>query len=330
MALLRLEHRILEEMRRRSLCDQNILIAVSGGLDSVALTSILSEIAKVLSIKVFIAHVHHGWIYGEQGAYRLKAWKFCQKLAKKLQLNFYSNLLEAKPELRFLEEPERPLRSEEDLRIFRYRILEKLRCQVEEGYGRKTLLATAHTANDQLETRLINLIRGTGQLGAHAMQFRKDTHLRPLLTSERAELKFYLQEKNLEYLHDPSNDSVDPFRNWIRNEWLVQLESKRPGSIDSLSRSLRLLAEASESTDFEIEKCFLDDCISMRFFLELSFENKKRVLARFMRHKNMKNYGNNHVLEVIKRLDSNEKEYNFTLLKHIWTIDTEFIKASPV
>ncbi len=329
--LLRLEHRILEEFKRRDILAVDVLVALSGGLDSVAMLGILKAIAIPLKLNVFIGHIHHGWLHGEQGVYRAEAWKHCSKIAKKLELPFYSNLLEMRPELRFLVEPNTPLRSEVELRDFRYECLEKFRTQLRESSGRKTFLATAHNSNDQLETRMIQLIRGAGSVGVAAMSFKSEENLlRPILSCDRNELADYVKEKKLPFLEDPSNSSKDPFRNWLRNDWLVQLEQKRPGSMTSLARSLRHLSEENNASAQGLDDFIMEGRISFTLFLELTFENKKRLLARYMRELNMKNYGNSHVLEVIKRLDSPEKEHTFTLLKHVWLINTQYIKASPV
>ncbi|MCB0391240.1 MAG: tRNA lysidine(34) synthetase TilS [Bdellovibrionales bacterium] len=328
--LMRLEHRILEQLRRRDIKHQPILIALSGGLDSVALLNLLYYLRPFLSLNLFVGHIHHGWIHGEQGQFRNDAWRFCQKLCAKFDIPFYSNLIELRPEPRFLIEPEVTLKSEEDMRNFRYTCLNNFLQQLSESSYQKVLLATAHTADDQLETRLIHLIRGAGHKGVEAMSFLNEEILRPLILCSRQELKDYLKERKSDYIDDPSNLSLDPFRNWIRNEWLVQLEKKRPGSVNSLSRSLRLLTEEKNSSTQWLDEQIAGDSIKHDLFLELNFNEKKRVLAYYMRKMNMKNYSQNHILEVIKRLDSPEKEHKFILLKHDWTVNAQQIKASPV
>lgn len=330
MALKRLEHRILNEFRQREWENRSLLVALSGGLDSVALLALLHHISAQSRLQIFVGHVHHGWTDGPQGNFRNKAWTLCKKICQKRAHPFYSNLVEIKPEMRFLIEPELPLRSEEELRNFRYKCLEKFRNQLQESLCKPTYIVTAHTADDQLETRLIQLIRGSGQQGLRAMSYQSQYLLRPLLSCSRNDLIEYIKERHCDYLEDPSNSSTDPFRNWLRKEWLVQLEKKRAGSILSLGRSLSHLAEENFSSSLRLEELIIDQAICHPLFLELSREQKKRVLARYMRQLNIKNYGLSHILEIIKRLDTPTKEHNFMLLKHYWTINAEQIKASPV
>ena len=327
--LMRLEHRILEELRRRGVQEVNVLVALSGGLDSMALLNLLHHIAPLAKLQIYVGHIHHGWIHGAQGQFRNEAWKWCEKVSHKLDRPFYSNLLELKPEARFLDEPEVPLRSEEEMRRFRYKCLEKFRDQLTESSLRKTYIATAHTADDQLETRLIQLIRGSGQVGVKAMSFLNEELLRPLVACSRSELSEYLKERKGVYIDDPSNLSIDPFRNWLRNEWLAQLEKKRPGSVLTWLGPLSHLSEENFTSSQWLGESLDSEGIKHPLFLELSFTDKKRVLAHYMRKMNMKNYSQSHILEIIKRLDTPEKELTFTLLKHNWTVNAQQIKASP-
>lgn len=328
--MLRLEHRILSEFRQREWGNINLLVALSGGLDSVALLYLFHNLSSLLKIQIFVGHIHHGWIQGSQGDFRGEAWGLCKKICQKLDLPFYSNLLELKPEPRFLIEPKTTLKSEEEMRNFRYDCLEKFRKQLQESFLKPTFIATAHSADDQLETRLMQLIRGSGEQGVKAMNWKTENILRPLLSCSRQELREYIKTRKATYIDDPSNLSLDPFRNWLRNEWLFQLEKKRQGSVLALARSLRHLSEEKNSQAEGLEKLISEKAIQYPLFLELSLEQKKRVLAIYMRVMNMKNYTLSHILEILKRLDSPSKEHKFILLKHYWTINAEQIKASLV
>lgn len=95
------------------------------------------------------------------------------------------------------------------------------------------------------------------------------------------------------------------------------VREKRPGSVNSLSRSLRLLTEEKNSSTQWLDEQIAGDSIKHDLFLELNFNEKKRVLAYYMRKMNMKNYSQNHILEVIKRLDSQKKNTNLFYLSTI-------------
>lgn len=325
-----LDHEVIRVLKDIGIEDVSVLVAVSGGLDSVVLLHSLNKVSKLFQLQIFVSYIHHGWIYGEQGNYRDKAWSFVKKQAEALGRPYYSNLLEIKPEYRFLSEPEQTLKSEQELRDFRHQCLSQIMSQLEISTGKSTYLALAHTANDLLETRLIRLIRGTGLGGIQAMSVRDGNKLRPLLGMDRSALENYLRMNKLSHIEDPSNSSTEALRNWLRKDWLPQLEVKRPGSVTTLSRSLELLSE-EKNTQSNLEfSCLTGDGISHPQFLELLPKQKQQVIAVYLRLLGLKNYGAGHIKEILKRLDSQQKEHTFSVLKHEWSVNTKRIKASPV
>ena len=108
------------------------------------------------------------------------------------------------------------------------------------------LIATAHTADDAAETVLLNLMRGSGLNGARGIPARRGRLVRPLLGARRATLRAQLDAEGLAYRLDPSN--VDPafLRNRVRAELLPVLEELRPGAVESLNRFARLAGDDEE------------------------------------------------------------------------------------
>lgn len=212
--------------------------------------------------------------------------------------------------------------SEETLRKLRYQELARIRTENNFSY-----LVLGHQWDDLLETRLIRLIRGTGSNGLISMSFRKENQLRPLLTVSRSEIEHYSNMKKTNYLEDPSNFSQDPLRNWIRANWLSLLEQKRPGSIKSLARSLDLISQQIQNETVEnLNIAYLD-----RFkFLELSREKKRQRLATFLHMKNIKGYQASHIDEVIKRLETSQKNLWFKVAKCQWSVNAEQIRVDPI
>jgi tRNA(Ile)-lysidine synthase len=125
---------------------------------------------------------------------------------------------------------------EEAARDARYRFLESVATP-------GALIATAHTADDDAETVLINLLRGSGLAGARGIPARRGDVIRPLLRERRARLRRWLDEAGFGYRQDPSNADLSFLRNRVRERVLPILEEARPGAIDAILRFARLAAE---------------------------------------------------------------------------------------
>lgn len=318
-----LVHKLLDELRQNSIQAQELLVAVSGGCDSVCLLDLLTVIAPILKLRLRVAHIHHGPCRAlKQNAFRLKAFKHVQKLAKDYGLEFVSNARqEAAKKIEFHLAPEQELKGESELREFRYRALRQYK-------NSSQWLVLAHTADDLLETRMIRLIRGTGPQGIEAMKAMDEDKLRPLLQLSREQILAYARGRKLKWLEDPSNKSIEPMRNWLRRSWLEALEKKYPGAKMSLARSLSHLAQGSTGPSELWAKALSQDGINRQIFLELSREDQKRVLARYMRILNLSGYGRNHIEEILKRLDNSTNDLRFKLLKCDWYVSRDLIRAS--
>ena len=133
----------------------------------------------------------------------------------------------------------RPLTSEADLREFRHSLLERLRREKGAQWT-----ALAHHSGDLLETRLLHLIRGCGEEGFSAMKILDPPFLRPFLDVTREEIKDYALANRLSWAEDPGNKDNRFFRNWLRNQWLPDLERRRPGGVKRLAASFSHVADA--------------------------------------------------------------------------------------
>jgi tRNA(Ile)-lysidine synthase len=211
-----------------------VLVAVSGGADSVALLHALLGIGQ----RVEVAHVHHGL----RGADADADLAFVAHLAHGLGVAFVSTHVAA---------AERDGRSPEArARVLRYQALEDLR--VQRGCAH---IATAHHQDDQAETVLWRALRGTGLAGLASIRASLDRGrvLRPLLTLPRAELRRYLAERRLAFREDESNRELAIPRNRLRAEVLPVLESIQPGAGARLAALARIAAQADEALVGELE-----------------------------------------------------------------------------
>ena len=290
--------------------NKRIILGVSGGLDSIVLFDLLKELSQPCRLKLYIAHIHHGDSSQKNiKNYRNKARKFVLSLSKKDNLEF----LNSKP-------ASKVLKSEEEFRRFRHA---SLRTSLKQK--KADLIALAHNQNDQLETRLIQLIRGCGPQGLKGMSYYSAPYLRPLIFWARKEIESYALKQKLKWREDPSNKDNHFLRNWIRNKWLKELENQRQGSVKSLARSLESL---NKSKTKELQFCIDSKGIKRQLFIELSFKEKKQILAFYMRQSSLSNYGQSHIEEIIKHNERREKNLSIKLLQRTWFFTPEYITVN--
>ena len=309
-------HFLLNRFRLEGVKNKHLLIAVSGGVDSVSLLALLLELKDALQLQLSVVHVHHHSRQKQQKIFQDKAIKMVQNLCQQNNICFYSNLssftADTKKQITKLNTVVHS--SEAELRRYRYQIFKDIFKKSKADY-----LVLAHTANDLLETRLIRLIRGTGTQGLPAMVFKKGVLLRPFLSITRQQLTNYIKRRKWSWCEDPSNQlNQHSLRNWIRQSWLPLLEQKRPGSIKSFARSLELIAQQRRSS--HLESAAAESRLRIDFLLELSYPDRQRVLAGYMRRQGLKNYSLSHIQELMKRLDSPQKTAIFFLLGKKWKI----------
>ncbi|HVK60774.1 MAG TPA: tRNA lysidine(34) synthetase TilS, partial [Bdellovibrionales bacterium] len=225
--LARLEFRVFRRFKEQ-LAGKHLLVACSGGRDSVALVEILSRLQSRCGFTFAIAYVNHGFSSDlKVSRYRQKAARFVQRLAKAHAVDFVLLAKDSKTELK----------SEAEMREFRHRLLRQA-----QRHLRCTHVVFAHHADDLFETRLLRLIRGTGAFGLRAMQDIEDDLMRPLLHESANEIQEYVNSLGIRFLNDPSNRDTRYLRNWLRHKWLSQLEARQPGGVQALKRSLEMIA----------------------------------------------------------------------------------------
>ncbi|RMH69143.1 MAG: tRNA lysidine(34) synthetase TilS [Gemmatimonadetes bacterium] len=180
-----------------------VLVAVSGGLDSVCLLDILYRLRPQLDLSLQIVHVNHQLRGTESDADA----QFVRQLADQYALPV--TLQTAGISARIASEKGSV---QEIARQARYAIFEEVAqaCQA-------TKIATGHTADDQAETVLMRFLRGSGLRGLSGIAPRRDPYIRPLLNQSRASLVQYLQDRQLAYREDSSNAKTDYFRNHVRH-----------------------------------------------------------------------------------------------------------------
>jgi len=228
-----LARRLAQALERLSLREEPVLLAVSGGIDSVALAHAAQELAEVSGLKLSIGHVNHGLRGAESEADQ----GFVEALGGKLGLPVASARVDPKAEREGRSSRDRETLQEAARRL-RYAALRGLA----ERAGARCI-ATAHTADDQAETVLLRLLRGTGPDGLAGMPERSPDGwlVRPLLRVSRAEVERFARARGLDWREDTSNQSLAYARNRLRRRWLPGLAA------DFNPRLLNAIADLAEA-----------------------------------------------------------------------------------
>ncbi|MDO4475520.1 MAG: tRNA lysidine(34) synthetase TilS [Lachnospiraceae bacterium] len=186
-----------------------VLAGVSGGADSVCLLLVLQHLAERLGFELAVLHVEHG-LRGEES---LEDARFVQELSRKLGLACRVCHVDVRGLCR-----QQHLGEEEAARILRHRALEE--AAREQG---AQVIALAHHRDDQAETVLMNILRGSGLKGLEGMRPKRGRLIRPLLCVGREQIEAYLLATGQAWRTDGSNLSLDYTRNRIRREILPLL-----------------------------------------------------------------------------------------------------------
>ncbi len=200
---------------------RRLLIALSGGADSVALAVLLAEVREEYRLTLLAAHVDHG-IRPDSP----EDAEFCRTLCRQLDIPFYCARLDVPAEARRRREG-----LESAARWLRYEQLRRFRAELGAD-----LIALAHHMDDQAETVLMHLCRGAGTGGMAGMRPLTGELWRPLLGCRKAELVDYLRGKGLAWREDATNTVADNPRNAIRLHALPELEKCYPQCVPAIAR----------------------------------------------------------------------------------------------
>lgn len=229
-----------------------VVVAVSGGADSVALLDALRQLAPAHGWRLHVAHVNHRLRGAESDADA----EFVTQLAAQAGLPCTVQAIDVARAQQTQSSPENTARR------LRYRLLAACARAVGARH-----IALAHHEDDQAETLLLHLLRGSGLAGLTGMRyagplrladerasepdcgrvskvppFSAITLVRPLLNVSRAELRAYCARRTLPYREDSSNETTTPQRNWLRHEVLPLLETRYPTVARTLARAAHVLA----------------------------------------------------------------------------------------
>jgi tRNA(Ile)-lysidine synthase len=219
--------------------ESKILLAVSGGQDSM----VLFEVCLHLKLNFSVAH----YCYGLRPEENKTEVQFIEKTCQINNIPLFIQHVSQKD----LED----LHAggiQEKARTLRYNWFKTLKNEYQFDY-----LFTAHHANDQAETILFNLSRGTGLKGLGGIKLVNGWHIRPLLQASKGELSTYAEQHNIQFCEDSSNAKLEYSRNKIRHEVLKPLQNAFPNAVANISQTAKILQETQALLD-----AFVDDFIS--------------------------------------------------------------------
>ncbi len=197
---------------------RTVILGVSGGCDSMVMLDLFRRLAVEMEIYPIVAHVNHGMRGAESDADE----EFVRGIAVRHDLPFVLETADMRGYARH-----HGLGEEDAGRRIRYEFFERLRKETD-----ASVIAVAHNANDQTETILMNLIRGTGLRGLAGMEVLRGNIFRPMLGVMRKEIEDYASEHGISYREDHTNFESVYRRNSIRNELLPLIRSKYNPSIE--------------------------------------------------------------------------------------------------
>ncbi len=267
------------------------VVALSGGLDSTVLTHALVQPGISADVPIVAVHIDHG-LQAESAQWA----QHCRTFSASLGLEFTS--------VRVDVDLKSGLGPEASARAARYAVLADL---VEPG----DWLLSAHHRDDQAETVLLNLMRGSGPTGLAGIRplrrFAAGWLARPLLDVPRGALLDYATAHGLSWIDDPTNRDRQYDRNYLRHEVLPRLEQRWPGAVGGIRRSADL---AGEAADLVGELAAIDaidirtrpECLDTRALLELSVVRQRNLLRHVVAELGLPMPGAVHLEQIVGEL----------------------------
>ncbi len=275
----------------------DILVAVSGGVDSVVLLHCLCQLRQQLSLRLKVIHLNHN-IRRESTADA----DFVRELCWQLQVEC---------EIESCDVPRLAQEQKISLEMAGRNARRQLFQRVVQESG-SDLVALAHHQNDQVETFMLRLVRGSGPSGLSAMRVVSGNLWRPLLYCSRAQIVSYAEEHNLDWVEDSSNSDPAYLRNRIRHQVLPQLVDINPGFND---RAAGLIAQLQQDDDYWTEfvtenfnRFLISGMDGLRLDRKCLLEAHKAVRGRIIREalrrvrKDLSGIENNHIQVIIDLL----------------------------
>ena len=285
-----------------------LVVGLSGGPDSVCLLHALSQLQKTMPITLYAAHLNHNL----RGMDANQDAGFAMAFSKQLGIH----CIVKSEDVEAVAKREK-LSIEAAGRQCRYQFLEEVADRI--GADK---IAVAHHLNDQAETLLLHLLRGSGLTGLVGMVQQRHRIIRPLLTISREEILRYCDENQLTYCHDATNDEPVVMRNRVRLELIPLMETYNPEVVKALGRTASLLERDEETLNNLSEEAWVRSkglgeagTFSTQTLKSLPDAILSRVIRRIWRSQTPTNHTLQmvHVEQVMKAVRTSLQEKHFQL-----------------
>lgn len=246
----------IEQVLKRLIAPgDKVLVGVSGGTDSIALLHVLHWFSKIQNYSLIVVHIDHM----ARGKDSVTDADFVESVAEKLKLPFYLKKNDVG-----IERLQLKTSFQDAARIIRYQFFEDT---LQAVGGNK--VALGHSADDQVETILMNIVRGTGLKGLTGIPQVRGYIIRPFLEIHRKDLEVYLKENDISFRDDSSNSDKKYLRNRIRHELIPHLETYNPG----IKKCLQKMSEIAREEDSLLSQMIRDIFKQKSRFLEGNEKN---------------------------------------------------------
>ncbi len=295
------KEKIVKYLSKNNLLDKTVVLAFSGGFDSLCLLDVLQS----LKIKVIAAHLNHNW----RGEESTKDEKFCSSYCQNKKIPFCTETIS--PQIAKTETAAREARYE-----FLKNVAKKFNADC---------IFTAHNADDNAETVLYRIIKGTGIYGLEGIKTRRELFYRPMLNIYRYEIEEYCELNNLSPRHDSSNDNTKYKRNLIRHKIIPLLEEINKDA----KKSINSLSEIAQGENDIIEQLLPDIAnINTFSFLKYSIPIQSRIIHKLLKEKNI-DYDREKIENIRKFIINNRNSKSGTtmsLTDNLWL----FVNAKKI
>lgn len=246
-----------------------ILVALSGGPDSVALLHILLKLKKNYNIEIGAAHINHS-LRGEASD---GDEVFVQELGKKYYFDIYTKKIDVRKYAK-----DNNIGEEEAGREIRYDFFHKI-CK-KYKYNK---IATAHNLDDNIETFLFRLMRGTSLEGLSAIPVKRDNIIRPILNQKKKDILYFLNSNRLSYRIDESNNETDYTRNKIRLNLIPYIEKEfNANFVDCLYPLINEIDGVNSYIKKDIEEAVQNDYLDIKVLLSYDEVIRKKIFRNYM------------------------------------------------
>jgi tRNA(Ile)-lysidine synthase len=264
-------NKVLDFVKRNKILEygDSVILGVSGGADSICMLYILYSLREILGLTLYVVHVNHHI----RGAEAQRDADYVRDTCGKLGVEFIQADVDV---LQMVKET--GMSEEEAGRKARYQVFYELADK-----KKANKIAVAHNLNDNSETVLFNLFRGSGIKGLTGIPVKRDSIVRPLLCCTREEIEVYLYSQNIAFCTDSTNHTTEYSRNRLRLELLPYIKENINAKAEyNIVNAAENLGEISDFLDKESKKAY-DEYVRDDIFLEGGFSLHPAVQNRIIR-----------------------------------------------